>query len=111
MPFALPSEHNLPSATPIPGVLIEARRQSMRLVRWLAQHSPTHIQAINRELGALISTTVDREQWILATYQDEAVRAAGQLFEARKVQSSGIHFLLIQPDDTGTTYSGLWILR
>lgn len=111
MPFALPSQQQLPATTMIPGILIVAGRRSMPLARWLTQHPPTHVNAVQRELGALLACTSTQEQWILATYQDEAVALAGQGFEARKGQSQGIHFLLIQPDDSGVTYTGLWLLQ
>jgi hypothetical protein len=109
---ALPSQQNLATTLLIPGVVIDAGRQSMRLARWLAGQGPFCLEAMNRELGALMLNTAPPEaKWILTTYEDEEVRAAAQVFETRKTQSCGIHFLLIQPDDTGVTYSGLWILR
>jgi hypothetical protein len=110
--LALPSQQQLATTLPIPGVAIEAGRQSMRLARWVETQQPQTLEAVNRELGALIMTAKQNAaQWILATYQDEDVRLAAQIFEERKTQSCGIHFLLIQPDNTEVTYSGLWILR
>jgi RNA-binding protein Tab2/Atab2 len=109
--LALPSQQNLGLPTTIPGILINAGRQAMSLSRWLSERKPTHIAAVNLELGAIILTTAQQERWILATYQDSVVREAGQAFESRKVQSRQIHFLLIQPDDSGMTHSGLWILK
>lgn len=110
--LALPSQQQLATTLPIPGVAIEAGRQSMRLARWVDTQQPQTLEAVNRDLGALImSVKQNAAQWILATYQDKDVRLAAQTFEERKIQSSGIHFLLIQPDGTEVTYSGLWILR
>lgn len=110
--LALPSQQQLAETLLIPGVAIEAGRQSMRLARWIDAQHPQTIAAVNRELGALMLTAEKNTvQWILATYQDDAVRLAAQTFEERKIQSCGIHFLLIQPDSTAVTYSGLWILR
>jgi RNA-binding protein Tab2/Atab2 len=110
--LALPSQQQLSETLLIPGVVIDAGRQSMQLARWIAAQHPQAIEAINRELGALMLTAEQHTaQWILATYQDEEVRLAAQTFEERKIQSCGIHFLLIQPDNTAVTYSGLWILR
>lgn len=109
--FALPSQQNLGSTAIIPGILINAGRQAMQLSRWLSERKPRQVAAVDLELGATILTTAQQERWILATYQDAAVRGAGQTFEARKVQSNGIHFLLIGPDDSGVTYTGLWILK
>jgi RNA-binding protein Tab2/Atab2 len=110
-PFALPSQQTLGATVPIPGILINAGQQAMRLSRWLAERKPKQIAAVNLELGAIILTTAHNERWILATYQDAAVRDAGKTFEFRKTQSKGIHFLLIQPDDSGVTHTGLWILK
>jgi hypothetical protein len=110
--LALPSQQQLATTMLVPGVVIDAGRQSMRLARWIAEQQPKKIEAVNRELGALmLSAEQNAAQWILATYQDEDVRLAAQSFEERKIQSCGIHFLLIQPDNTEVTYSGLWILR
>jgi RNA-binding protein Tab2/Atab2 len=110
--LALPSQQQLATTLLIPGIVIDAGRQSMRLARWMAEQRPQAIEAINRELGALMLTAEQNTaQWILATYQDEEVRLAAQTFKERKIQSRGIHFLLIQPDSTAVTYSGLWILR
>jgi RNA-binding protein Tab2/Atab2 len=109
--LALPSQQNLGSSVTIPGILIDAGRQAMTLSRWLLERKPEQIVAVNLELGAIILTTAQQERWILATYQDGAVRDAGQVFEARKTQSDQIHFLLIAPDDSNVTYTGLWILK
>ncbi len=110
-PGLLPSQQALEGEAVIPGILINAGRQAMKLSRWLCGHQPRQMNAVNLELGAIILSTAQQTRWILATYQDEAVREAGQTFEARKAQSKGIHFLLIQPDDSGVTHSGLWILK
>ncbi len=39
------------------------------------------------------------DRWILATFADE------------KVSAAGLYFLLVQPDDSGMTYTGLWLLQ
>jgi RNA-binding protein Tab2/Atab2 len=109
-PLARPSEQAIVPNALIPGVVIEAGKQAMQLARWVAAQQPESLEAVNRELGALMLNT-KRDRWIMATYQDEAVKEAAENFEALKRENSGIHFLLIQPDDTGTTHSGLWILR
>jgi hypothetical protein len=110
-PLALPSQQNLGASATIPGILINAGRQAMKLSRWLLDRQPEQLVAVNLELGAVILTTVQRERWILATYQDAMVRESAQTFESRKAQCSNIHFLLIQPDDSGITHTGLWILK
>ena len=109
-PLALPSQQQLSSDRLIPGVVVEAGRQSRQLARWTAAQQPLKLEAVNRELGALMLDSLT-QRWIIATYQDAAVTEAAQSFEALKRETAGIHFLLIQPDDTGITYSGLWIFR
>ncbi|MDE5086380.1 MAG: Tab2/Atab2 family RNA-binding protein, partial [Trichodesmium sp. St16_bin2-tuft] len=49
--------------------------------------------------------------WVVATFSDQEVSGAGQVYEQRKQQSQGLHFLLVQPDDSGMTYSGFWLLE
>jgi RNA-binding protein Tab2/Atab2 len=106
----VPSQCGLPPDTLIPGIMIEAGRQSMRLARWIAEASPLKVTAMSRELGAVMLTTQVGIQWILTTYSDPEVHQAGKTFEQRKQTTQGLHFLLIQPDDSGVTYSGLWVL-
>jgi hypothetical protein len=50
------------------------------------------------------------DRTILFTYDDPEMAAAAQRFTQRQQESQGIHFLLVQPDDTGVTYTGLWLL-
>lgn len=109
-PAALPSQQALTADALIPGIVLEAGKRSLTLSRWIEQQQPTSVAAVNRELGAVMLDSASH-RWILATYQDQAVQEAAKNFEDLKLHSSGIHFLLIQPDDSGTTHSGLWILR
>ncbi|MER3590014.1 MAG: hypothetical protein C4322_21265, partial [Mastigocladus sp. ERB_26_1] len=51
------------------------------------------------------------DRWILVTFTDPEVAAAGRVYEQRKQESCGLHFLLVQPDDSGMTFSGFWLLR
>jgi hypothetical protein len=51
------------------------------------------------------------DRWILATFADEEVTNAGKLYQQRKQLSRGLHFLLVQPDDSGMTHSGFWLLQ
>jgi len=57
----------------------------------------------------LESGLVDR--WILATFTDAEVTTAGKLYQQRKRLSHGLHFLVVQPDKSGMTYSGFWLLQ
>jgi hypothetical protein len=51
------------------------------------------------------------DRWILVTFEDAEVAQAAQVYEQRKQQSQGLHFLLVQPDDSGITYTGFWLLQ
>jgi hypothetical protein len=46
----------------------------------------------------------------VATFEDREVAAAAANYEQRKQLSQGLHFLLVQPDESGMTYSGFWLL-
>ncbi|WP_017306266.1 Tab2 family RNA-binding protein [Spirulina subsalsa] len=103
----------LPSTTPIPGLIIEGGRRSMVLARWLEEVHPAAVNYIPTEAGVsggllLEAGLVDR--WILVTFEDPEVARAAELYQQRLVVSQGLHFLLVQPDDTGVTYSGFWVL-
>ncbi|MBR8839613.1 MAG: Tab2/Atab2 family RNA-binding protein [Stigonema ocellatum SAG 48.90 = DSM 106950] len=109
--FLLPINLGLASTLPIPGVVIYGGRRSMPLALWLQAARPV---ALNYLAGApdglvLEASLVDR--WIVATFEDQDVAGAGKVYEQRKLQSQGLHFLLVQPDDSGMTYTGFWLLR
>jgi hypothetical protein len=111
-----PSDHQpqslkLASTTPVPGVIIYGGRQSMRLARWIDQAQPV---ALHYSPGAPDGLILDAglvDRWILTTFEDPEVSAAGDLYRQRQADSRGLHFLLIQPDDSGMTTTALWMLR
>jgi hypothetical protein len=106
-----PLELGLPSDLPIPGVVINGGRRAMQLALWLQSVIPQSLHSISGEPDGLIlfAGTIDR--WILTTWEGAAIRAASLTFEQRKQAAQGLHFLLIQPDDSGMTQSGFWLLR
>ncbi|MBW4641760.1 MAG: Tab2/Atab2 family RNA-binding protein [Goleter apudmare HA4340-LM2] len=109
--FFKPINLGLASTVRVPGAIIYAGRQSMRLARWLDE---ARLVALNYIVGApdglvLEAGLVDR--WIVATFADAEVADAAKVYEQRKQQCHGLHFLLVQPDDSGMTYSGFWLLR
>jgi hypothetical protein len=106
-----PLKLGLASTVPVPGVVIDGGRQSLRLAQWLGEEGPIGISFILGDLDGLILRAGDRDRWILATSQDSEVRQAGITFTQRLQASSGLHFLLVQPDDSGMTYTGFWLLR
>jgi hypothetical protein len=109
-PERLPVNLQLASTTPIPGVIIDGGRQSMRLARWLQKQVPVSLHYISGDPDGLILETGLVDRWVLFTFDDPEVRTAAQTYQVRLQASGGLHFLLIQPDDTGVTYSGLWLL-
>ncbi len=110
-PELSPLALKLASDTLIPGVIIDGGRQAMRLAQWLEAQSPVSLGYSPGPPDGLILEAGLSDRWILATFEDEAVAQAGQTFQKRQQTSQGLHFLLVQPDDSGVTYSGIWLLR
>ncbi|MBW4475908.1 MAG: Tab2/Atab2 family RNA-binding protein [Tolypothrix brevis GSE-NOS-MK-07-07A] len=109
--YLKPINLGLPSTLPVPGVIIYAGRQSMRLARWLQSGSPVSLSYIAGAPDGLILEAGLVDRFIVATFADPEVAASAQSFEQRKQQSKGLHFLLVQPDDSGITYTGFWLLQ
>lgn len=107
----LPLSLGLASTVMVPGIAIDGGRQSMRLARWLQEAKPVALNYIPGAPDGLILEAGLVDRWIVATFEDREVKAAAQVYEQRKQLSQGLHFLLVQPDDTGMTYSGFWLLK
>jgi hypothetical protein len=109
-----PLNLNLASTTPIPGIVIYGGRQSMRLARWLQSVQPAAIESIPTAVGQSGGLVLEAglvERWILLTYEDAEVSQAATLFHQRQKTAQGLHFLLVQPDDSGMTDTGFWLLK
>ena len=109
-----PIHLGIASTVRVPGVVIYGGRNSMQLARWLAEAKPVSLNYMATEVGqsgglVLESGLVDRS--IVATFEDTEVAKAAQNYEQQKQMSRGLHFLLVQPDDSGATYSGFWLLH
>ncbi|NEQ26218.1 MAG: DUF1092 family protein [Microcoleus sp. SIO2G3] len=109
--FLLPINLGLASTAPVPGVVIDGGRQSMRLARWLQEAKPVALNYMAGTPDGLILEAGLVERWVVATFEDTDVIAAAQRYQQRKEESKGLHFLLVQPDDSGMTYSGFWLLQ
>jgi hypothetical protein len=109
--FLQPINLGLASTAPVPGVVIYGGRQSMRLARWLNEGLPVALNYLAGEPDGLVLEAGLVDRWIVATFADREVTAAAKIYEQRKQQSCGLHFLVVQPDDSGMTYSGFWLLR
>lgn len=110
-PEWLPSEVGLASTTPLPGIVIDGGRQAMALAQWVQSVNPAALRYMAGEPDGLILEAGLCDRWVMTTFTDSTMAQAGQLFEQRKVESQGLHFLLVRPDDSGMTYTGLWLLR
>jgi hypothetical protein len=106
----LPINLGLAATQPVPGVIIDGGRQSMRLARWIQSVRPALLSYVPGAPDGLILEAGLSDRWILSTVQDADVAAAARLFQQRQRAANGLHFLLVQPDDTGITYSGFWLL-
>ncbi|MEB3311228.1 MAG: Tab2/Atab2 family RNA-binding protein [Snowella sp.] len=104
----------IPSTVNIPGVVIYGGRQSRYLAQWLDSISPVSLNFIPTEVGqsgGMILEAGLSDRWVLLTFEDAEIAQSGSTFETRKQDTLGLHFLLVQPDDSGMTYTGFWLLR
>jgi RNA-binding protein Tab2/Atab2 len=107
-----PLNLGISSTTAIPGTIVYGGRQSMQLARWLAERKPLSVTYVAAEVEAGGGLLLEADcRWILATFSDREVAEAAAIYEMRKKLSQGLHFLIVQPDDSGMTYSGFWLLR
>lgn len=109
--FLKPINLGLASTTAVPGVVIYGGRRSLPLARWLDQAYPVALNYIAGAPNGLVLEAGLADRWIVATFEDSEVATAAQAYEQRKQQSKGLHFLLIQPDNSGMTYTGFWLLQ
>ena len=106
-----PLDLGLASSCPIPGVIVKGGRKSRFLAQWVDQVTPAAVEFIPGAPDGIILHTGLNDRWILATFEDEEVKASGQIYQQRLNQSRGLHFLMIEPDDSGLTYTGFWLLQ
>ncbi len=107
----LPLKQGLPSTAAIPGVIIDAGRRSLLLAQWLHEQQPAALTYIPGAPDGVILEAGLVDRWVLTTFEDTQVATAGQQFRERQQQAQGLHFLLVRPDDSGMTFTGLWLLR
>ncbi|MBF1999909.1 MAG: Tab2/Atab2 family RNA-binding protein [Synechococcales cyanobacterium C42_A2020_086] len=107
----LPVNLQLPSTISIPGVVIDGGRQAMALARWMQRSRPVALTYIPGDPDGLILEAGLVERWVLTTFTDPEVINAARSFRDRQAAAKGLHFLLIQPDDSGRTYTGFWLLQ
>lgn len=83
----------------------------MQLVRWLQAAQPIALNYVPGELAGLVLEAGLADRWVVATFFDNEAIASARTYAQRQRQSQGLHFLLVQPDDSGMTYTGFWLLR
>ncbi|MBM0742811.1 Tab2/Atab2 family RNA-binding protein [Phormidium sp. CLA17] len=110
-PEILPLSLGLASTVLISGVVIDGGRRSMQLARWLEKICPVSLSYIPGTPDGLILEAGLVDRWVMATFDDAEMAIAAQTYEVRKQLGKGLHFLLIQPDDSGMTYTALWLLK
>ncbi len=110
-PEFLPLPLGIASTQPIPGIVIEGGRRSLRIAQWLQSVYPAALRYVPGAPDGVILEAGLVDRWIMATFKDTDVAIAAHQFEQRKHASQGLHFLLIQPDDSGMTFSGFWLLK
>jgi hypothetical protein len=109
--YLLPPHWGLGGNVAIPGVIVYGGKQSMRLARWVAESEPVSLNYLGDDPGGLILDAGLADRWVILTFNDPEVSQAAKLYENRKKLVHGLHFLLITPDDSGMTDSGIWLLQ
>ena len=109
-----PIKLNLSSDLFVPGIVVYGGRRSMQLARWIEEQNPAFINYIPTEVGksggfVLETGLVDR--WVFNTFESEQAASIAKDYEQKKRACKGLHFLLIQPDDSGMTYTAFWLLK
>ena len=109
----LPINLGLASDISIPGLVIFGGRQSMQLARWVSQNKPASINYIptqERKSGGFVLETGLADRWVFNTFESSTAAKIALAFEQKKQASQGLHFLLIQPDESGMTTTAFWLL-
>ncbi|MGL6282464.1 MAG: Tab2/Atab2 family RNA-binding protein [Microcoleaceae cyanobacterium] len=105
-----PLQLSLSSQLPIPGVIIDGGRNSLKLAKWIEEQQPHSLKYMPGEPDGLILEAGLVDRWVLTTFTDRQVTKAGKVFSQRQQDAKGLHFLLIRPDDSGMTYTAFWLL-
>lgn len=109
-----PINLGLASHISIPGIVVYGGRRSMQIARWIEQQNPTFINYIPTEVdksGGFILESGLVDRWVFNTFESEQAAIVAEDYEKKKQAASGLHFLLIQPDDSGMTYTAFWLLK
>ncbi|MBE9176415.1 DUF1092 family protein [Synechocystis salina LEGE 06155] len=108
-----PLQLGLAADLPIPGVVIYGGRQCRQIGQWLAEQQPTSLLYIAedpQQSGGLVLHTQTGDRWVMVTFKDGEMATAAGVFSQRQQKAKGLHFLWLQPDDSGVTTTGFWLL-
>ena len=86
----------------------------MQLARWIEQQIPACVNYIPTEIaksGGFILETGLVDRWVFNTFESPEAASIAKKYEQNKQKSKGLHFLLIQPDDSGMTTTAFWLLQ
>lgn len=109
-----PVNLNLSSDIFIPGIVVYGGRKSMQLARWVEQQNPAWINYIPTEVGksgGFILETGLVDRWVFNTFESQPAAEIAKKYKQNKQASKGLHFLLIQPDNSGMTTTAFWLLQ
>jgi RNA-binding protein Tab2/Atab2 len=110
----LPINLGIASDIFIPGIVVYGGRKSMQLARWIEQQIPAFINYIPTNVeqsGGFILETGLVDRWVFNTFESAQAATIAKSYEQKKQTAKGLHFLLIQPDDSGMTYTAFWLLK
>ena len=86
----------------------------MQIARWLKQNQPAFVNYMPTEVGksgGFVLETGLADRWVFNTFESVQAATIAQQYEEKKQAAKGLHFILIQPDDSGMTYTAFWLLR
>ena len=95
----------------VPGIVFYGERRALALAQWLQQAKPVSVHFISGDPHGVILEAGLGDRWVMATFEDVTVLHAASKFEQRKSLGRGIHFLMVMPDSSGQTTTGLWLLE
>jgi RNA-binding protein Tab2/Atab2 len=110
IPFWKEDWQDWPPSAVIPGLFL-IREEVKPLARWLEGKGPVALSYVEAESSAILLETDTEERWILATFEDEEMKASARQFIERMDTFQGLHFIAIQPSEEDEAITGFWLLQ
>ena len=98
----------------VPGIIVYGGKKSLQLAAWIEEQNPAYVNYIPTEIGksgGFILETGLVDRWVFNTFESEQAAGIARSYEQKKQTAQGLHFLLIQPDDSGMTNTAFWLLK